>query len=672
MKQRSATRTSTTDDFIELLSSMRFAISLLTVLAIASVIGTVVQQNLPPNTYLNLFGQFWDPVFSGLGLYAVYNSAWFIIILGFLVLSTTLCIVRLFTPMVREIRSFRENAREASLRHFTHQASLKPTLPPEARISAVTQYLTHAGFRFRVARRENDSTLVAAKQGSFARIGYFLTHGAIVLICLGGLLDSSVPLSLQIRLQGKIPAPLNSVTTISEIPQSARLESGNWSFRGNLYIPEDRAAQFVEINVNDGILLQPLPFVVQLKRFHIDHYETGSPKYYASDIVVVDHDNGKVFERKLEVNKPFEYRGVTLYQSGFDDRSKLRFTLHDVASSTEIEAQAGDSFTFPASGHTLEIVSFQPVNFENVAAPGSETSGRPGTVFLGSGATSSPDRMRNLGPLVTYVLRDSAGQAREFRHYMQPIAIGPREYLITGERASMQGEFSWLRIPVDEDNSADTWFAIRKLFFDPEQHAALVERFASGALDKNEKGSMRSIAQHTLTSFARGGMHAVFEGLNIPEDKMEEAELAFFQVIQGLVWNAWMMTREAAGKEVLDPNNVNALASSFANDTLFALSTSLRHSPLHLQLISHEQQYATILQATRSPGKPLVYFGSFLLTVGVFIMLYIRERRLFVLFKEDEALVAMSSGRKTIDLDEAFARHRDGLAALLGASTLQD
>ncbi|MCL1860976.1 MAG: cytochrome c biogenesis protein ResB, partial [Proteobacteria bacterium] len=54
--------------------------------------------------------------------------------------------------------------------------------------------------------------------------------------------------------------------------------------------------------------------------------------------------------------------------------------------------------------------------------------------------------------------------------------------------------------------------------------------------------------------------------------------------------------------------------------------------------------------------------------LGVFAMLYIRERRLFVLLKKDEALVAMSSGRKTIDLDEAFARHRDGLAAALGAS----
>ncbi|NTV12041.1 MAG: cytochrome c biogenesis protein ResB, partial [Zoogloea sp.] len=56
--------------FYELLSSMRFAISLLTILAIASIIGTVIKQNEAYNAYLNQFGQFWFPVFEKLGLYA--------------------------------------------------------------------------------------------------------------------------------------------------------------------------------------------------------------------------------------------------------------------------------------------------------------------------------------------------------------------------------------------------------------------------------------------------------------------------------------------------------------------------------------------------------------------------------------------------------------------------
>ena len=46
-------------DALELLSSMRFAISLLTLICIASIVGTVVKQAEPANNYVNQFGPFW-------------------------------------------------------------------------------------------------------------------------------------------------------------------------------------------------------------------------------------------------------------------------------------------------------------------------------------------------------------------------------------------------------------------------------------------------------------------------------------------------------------------------------------------------------------------------------------------------------------------------------------
>jgi cytochrome c biogenesis protein len=73
---------------------MRFAISLLTLIAIASVIGTVMKQNEPMPNYVNQFGPFWFEIFAKLGLYAVYSAWWFLLIMGFLVLSTSLCIAR--------------------------------------------------------------------------------------------------------------------------------------------------------------------------------------------------------------------------------------------------------------------------------------------------------------------------------------------------------------------------------------------------------------------------------------------------------------------------------------------------------------------------------------------------------------------------------------------------
>ena len=87
-------RSAFVQEAVELLSSMRFAISLLTVICIASVIGTVVKQGEPLNNYVNQFGPFWADLFGRVNLYTVYSAWWFLLILAFLVTSTTLCILR--------------------------------------------------------------------------------------------------------------------------------------------------------------------------------------------------------------------------------------------------------------------------------------------------------------------------------------------------------------------------------------------------------------------------------------------------------------------------------------------------------------------------------------------------------------------------------------------------
>ena len=86
----------------ELLASMRFAIALLSVICIASVIGTVLKQHEPNVNYVNQFGPFWAELFLALKLNAVYSAWWFLVILAFLVISTTLCLPGL-TLMARRM-----------------------------------------------------------------------------------------------------------------------------------------------------------------------------------------------------------------------------------------------------------------------------------------------------------------------------------------------------------------------------------------------------------------------------------------------------------------------------------------------------------------------------------------------------------------------------------------
>src|SRR3954468_12431860 len=103
---------------VELVSSMRFSISLLTVICIASVIGTIVQQQEPLVNYVDKFGPFWAQLFLALKLNAVYSAAWFLLILAFLVVSTSLCIARNTPKILADLRTYKENIREQGLAAF--------------------------------------------------------------------------------------------------------------------------------------------------------------------------------------------------------------------------------------------------------------------------------------------------------------------------------------------------------------------------------------------------------------------------------------------------------------------------------------------------------------------------------------------------------------------------
>jgi len=664
----------------ELLSSMRFAISLLTLLAIASVVGTVLKQNEPFNAYLNQFGPFWFPIFEKLGLYGVYHATWFLVVLTFLVVSTSLCIYRQSPQMLKEMKGFREHAKEASLRQFAHHANLTVTGSFAAAQTKVTDYLQRQGFAQRVVQRE-DGVLIAAKAGSWSRLGYILAHSAIVLICVGGLLDGDLPLKLQL-LQGHLKlAPANAL--MSEIKPENRLPADHWSYRGNVFLPEGQRSGVAVLNVDDGILLQALPFDLQLKKFSVDFYSTGMPKRFASEVVVTDRETGQQFERTIEVNKPFEYKGITLYQASFDDGgSKLKLKAHSLSAGSletlDLDGVVGESLKLTRRGEplSLEVTSFRPINVENTGNGPKDKGGAMDTLssHLGSAAKAEGKKdLQNVGPSMTYKLRDAQGQAREFHSYMQPIAQDGRPYFIAGIREASMDNFRYLRIPA-RDGTMDDWLLLRAALTDPTLRSPIARRFTAMALrgdaiSETMRSKLTGTAENTLTLFAKGGYDALDQFIRgqVPQAEQQKAAEVFIKVLQGAAWEALQLARE---KQKLKPLVMDADMAAFMNDALNAVADTYHYNaPFLLTMTDFQQIQASVIQATRSPGRNVVYLGCALLIAGVCFMLYVRERRLFVLLKQNgEALLAMSANRKTLELDEAFARHTEALKTTLAAN----
>jgi len=655
-------------DAVELLSSMRFAISLLTIIAVASIIGTVLKQNEPMPNYVNQFGPFWFEVFGKLSLYAVYSSWWFLLIMTFLVISTSLCIARNAPKMLKDMRSWRENVREQSLRNFHHKAEWSSATAPAV---LAPQLLAR----------------IAAK-------GYIFAHSAIVIICIGGLLDSDLPIRAQQWIYGK--TPFNGSGIIADIPAEHRLGLGNPTFRGNTLIPEGSASSTAIIPQKDGVMIQDLPFTIQLKKFIIDFYSTGMPKLFASEVVIRDNADGHTFAATIKVNHPLIYKGVAVYQSSFEDGgSRLRLTAYPMSGAAET--------TFPVSGevngstplanpalagngnndYTIEWSGFRPFNVENMTQSGDDLRAVTKSKslnqrlsddlsnHLGNAAKSAVKKdLRNVGPSVQYKLRDKTGQAREFSNYMQSIKVDDAYVFLAGVRDMPDEPFRYLRIPADDDDSLQEWMRMRAALMNPELRAAAARRYAQRAIPESREGiatlrvQLEQSALRGLSLFAGDGKEAGYMAISrfleqVPPQEQEKAADIFMKILNGSMWDLWQVAREKDGLKELPADEKHARFLQLSTNALS--DASFYNAPVYLQMTGFDEIKASVFQVTRSPGKKVVYLGCLLLVLGVFSMLYVRERRLWVWVRPDKdaagqshALMAMSSQRKTLDFEKEF------------------
>ncbi|MES2483774.1 MAG: cytochrome c biogenesis protein ResB, partial [Pseudomonadota bacterium] len=135
------------------------------------------------------------------------------------------------------------------------------------------------------------------------------------------------------------------------------------------------------------------------------------------------------------------------------------------------------------------------------------------------------------------------------------------------------------------------------------------------------------------------------------------------RILNGSLFELAQLARERAGQPPMQPG---VRTQGFMNQAVLALSDlHLYPAPMAFQLKDFKQLQASVFQVTRSPGRNIVYLGCALLILGIFAMLYVRERRLWVWLAPREAgsraSMALSTNRRTLDADREFDRLRTQL-----------
>ena len=641
-------------------SSMRFAVALLSVLAIASVVGTVLQQNQPKQNYVVKFGAFWTEIFEFLGLFDVYASAWFTLIMLFLVLSTGLCMWRNVPPFLREMRSFRTQTTAKSLAHMKH-TGLLPSSLGSLKTEIAAKYWQVNGFQTRITSREDGSVLLSAKKGAMNKWGYIFAHAAIIVICLGGLVDSNLLLKIGM-LTGKI-VPDTTSQYARDFQAASRLSASNLSFRANAEVVEGQTIEAAFINADKGLLLQELPFTLELKKFHIDFYNTGMPKDFASDIVVTDKASGNSVAQTIRVNHPLTINGITIYQSTYGDGgSDVRFQSWDLrGANPPVSLDAVSQRSFPLDMGTekyqFELGELRVFNVENTAA------GEAAQHDVRS--VAQPKQFQNVGPTISFKLRDAAGQAHEYVNYMLPLEREGAKFFATGERSDINAPYRWLMLPADQNNKLDSFMALRATLMQPEKRAQIVQT-AIANVNENMRADFKLAVENLLRQFAEGGYVAINEHIqqNVPAEAQQKTGEIMYQILYS--------SMDVALTQALNDFRLPAMAAGEARNRFILNSmdgyTALTkfQSSVLLQMETFKQVNMSGLQMTKSPGASLVYIGSVLLVLGTVFMFYIREKRAWLLFGGDGDGVrfAMSATRSERELAREFPEHLAKLETL--------
>ncbi|WP_092403002.1 MULTISPECIES: cytochrome c biogenesis protein ResB [Candidatus Ichthyocystis] len=633
-------------------TSMGFAVSLLIILSAASIIGTVLTQGQSNTAYLNQFGLFWFPFFKYLGLYNVYNSVWYITILVILVLSVSCCIHRQIPEAIKKWHNFNFpenllNKAESKGTYTVSQDELK---------NCISTYLRSNGYRVaEVEDKKQQKVSIVGKIKSWRFVGYFLTHSAIIVICLGALIDGHIPLLVKIHLKNKKPLVAGSDYSSQNI-----INTDSVSYRANLFLRPGLQNDNGIINFNEGTLIQKLPFFIELRNFKVDWYQNGTPRQFVSTILLTDKGNHKSFEHKISVNHPLRYRNFTIYQSSFSN-SGTTLTLN-LLNISDLNSKGSTTKTIKLklgqkeklqSGYTIELLDFKERNIEDKKFLETTTKNKRSTLgslmnFFSSAGVLYSRQLIDLGPDFTYRITYNDNSIVEYHNFSHPVMISGLPWIFLGVRNNRNENFSYWKIPTDSSGNLTPFLSFRNLLINPHYRKRTVSSFLDKSPGSHEdKLQVSILLNKMLLSFSREGFRGIFRLLHIDmsQNKLSADQERLIRIFERLCLFVWQ-------------NSMKQVDSTRFWDYLVSVSDgSEYHSSFIAKLSKYKIVNNSILEITKSPGLSFIGFGSIFIVMGIIIMLYIHEKKVFILIRQhekniNEVLVGIKDNQTLSSLDE--------------------
>lgn len=270
------------------LTSMRTALTLLFIAALAAIPGSLIPQRPVSPVQVDDFrtdNPTLGRVYDALGLFEVYTSPWFSAIYLLLLISLLGCIIP-------RIRVYATAVRAQPVRTPRNLARLPAYARIPARDNAVEAAEAHLrARRFRVRRiDEAGGTSLSAERGYLREAGNLVFHVSLVVLLVG------VAIGVLFGYRGTAIVPVGSGFA-NTLTQYDELTSG---------------AEFTDVDLTPfGVLVDD--FTV---RFETGRVNTGQPREFTAYVRVTDRPGAPERAETIEVNHPLEIDGAQVHLLG--------------------------------------------------------------------------------------------------------------------------------------------------------------------------------------------------------------------------------------------------------------------------------------------------------------------------------------------------------------------
>ncbi|MCX6646452.1 MAG: cytochrome c biogenesis protein ResB [bacterium] len=351
-----------------LMRSLKFAIWVIVILAIFTLIGTILPQlhlsndpiefgriyanlfHVDASDGVNSFKEFlYNTFIVRLELYDIFESGLYFTLMAVLAISSLLCAWDRFFVSRRLLKLIRPKIGSDSIMKMKHSGSGSVAGEIEPVSAMVRKAVGKRGFQIFDEVGEDGTTWFFVRKNSFFHIVSVIFHASLALILVGGIIgDNRIA-----GYDGVMALQEGEMRSIANEKHLEELASQN----NTRYEPQSNAS-IVLVEYWNVYRERDFPGIDPETGFPVDYH--GMPSDYMSHLQIVKPDpdgNSQVLmDKTIEVNRPLRYMGVSYFQSSVN--AKLSFSVYgEDQRRTQLETYMDQPMEIPQLGIVVTVTS---------------------------------------------------------------------------------------------------------------------------------------------------------------------------------------------------------------------------------------------------------------------------------------------------------------------------